>query len=83
MACELERQSEAKAQLQHQKTILEDLRATADSTISQLNEHRLLIRDIRTAANDTREQTSSFLATATEVLSLTTRGLMHLRIIAQ
>ena len=76
-------QSEAKAQLQDQRVVLENLRGKANSTLIQIQEQQVLIHDVQSIVSDTREHTKSILATATDVLSLVTSGIVNLQFISQ
>lgn len=69
-------QSEIKSQLRDHKVVLNSLGSKAESSI-QLQREQLSV------VKDTQAQTTSVLATATDVLSLTTSGLMNLQLITK
>jgi len=74
---------ETRTELEDQSYLLKDLGGKADETCGRLIEQEQQIGHIRAATDHIRHRSNSILATVTEVLTLVTAGLMHLRDITQ
>jgi len=77
----IEQQLEIKLHLRDHSIVLEDLGSKADQTQKQLRGQEAMIHEVQTTATHTREQTTSILSTATDILTLATSGVMNLRLI--
>jgi hypothetical protein len=70
-------------QLDDQSSLLNTLDSQAATTQRQLEGQSELMRDIEVASTEVRKQGHSILAIVTQILSLVTTGILHLRQIAE
>ena len=79
----LNQHSETISNLENQEASLNTLVDKAEATSVQLRDQNLNLHEVRSIVGSTQEQTMSILASATEILSLVTSGLMTLRSISE
>jgi CheY-like chemotaxis protein len=79
----LEQQLETKLQSLEHSIALDNLGSKADQTHKQLHDQQTLIQEVQSMVSNTREQTTSILTAATDIMVLATSGVMKLRLIAR